>query len=249
MSSENPYNPPSFSTDYGVTPGQAGIGNVKADIGEVLNYSFRVWKENLGILIGATLIVFGISIGFAIFNGVIDVVLKGGFDRPANGTSLSVSVLLSIVSNLAQIFIVIGCVKLFLALLRGQDASLGMVFSGGDRFLPTLGISILLSIGFFLCVIPGIIVMILYWPAYFLVVDQKKPVMESFSPARIITQGNEMTSFLLALLNFGIMMVGFIALCFGIIPAYPLAMLLFPCAYLVMSGQLDPKREPTQLLS
>ncbi|MCY2982053.1 MAG: hypothetical protein NTY15_00255 [Planctomycetota bacterium] len=90
--------------------------------------------------------------------------------------------------------------------------------------------------------------MLLYWPAYFLVVDQKKPVMESFSLARTITQGNEMTSFLIALLNFGIMMVGFIALCFGIIPAYPLAMLLFPCAYLVMSGQLDPKREPTQLL-
>jgi len=249
MSSDNPYNPPSFSTEYGGTPQQVGIANVKAEIGDVLNYAFRVWKENLGILIAATIIVFGISIGFAIFNGVIDVVLKGGFEKPPNATSLSVSILLSIISNLAQIFIVIGNVKLFLALLRGQNVSLGMLFGGGERFLPTLGVTILLSIGFLACVIPGIIVMLLYWPAYFLVVDQKKRVFESFSLARTITQGNEMTSFLIALLEFGIMIVGLLALCFGVIAAYPLAMLLFPCAYLVMSGQLDPKREPSEILN
>jgi len=249
MSSDNPYNPPSFSTEYEAIPERGGIRNVKTEIGDVLNYAFRVWKENLGLLVGATLIVFGVVIAFGIFNAVIDVVLKGGLERPPTLTSVLVSILLTILSNVVQIFIGIGHVKLLLALLRGQNASLGMLFSGGDRFLPTLGVSILLGIGFLACIIPGIVVLLLYWPAYFLVVDQRKPVFESFSLARTITQGNELTSFLAVLLVFGIIFVGLLCLCLGVIVAQPLAVLLFPCAYLVMSGQLDPKRDPSQLLS
>ncbi len=249
MSSDNPYNPPSFSKEYEATPQQGGFGNVKADIGDVLNYAFRVWKENLGILVAAAIMVIGVSIAFSIFNGVIDIVLKGGVDRPSNATSILVSIFLSLTSFIVQTFIAIGYAKLQLALLRGQNASFGMLFGGGDRFLSTLGVSILLSIGFLACIIPGIIVTLLYWPAYFLVVDQKKRVFESFSLARTITQGNELTSFLAALLAFGICMVGLLCLCVGVFVAQPLAMLLFPCAYLVMSGQLDPKKDPSQLLS
>jgi hypothetical protein len=94
-------------------------------------------------------------------------------------------------------------------------------------------------------IIPGIIVILFCWPAYFVVVDRKTPIMQSFSLARVITKGNEMTTFLMRMLSMGIVLIGFFALCIGIVFAQPLAMLLFACGYLVTSSQLDPKAAPT----
>src|SRR4029453_2532598 len=108
--------------------------------------------------------------------------------------------------------------------------------------LPVLGVSILLGlaigVGMLLCIVPGILLALMWWPAYYLVVDDKSPVMESFGKASEITKGNWGTAFLLGLLGFVIMLVGFLALCIGVIFAAPLCMTLWPVAYLMMSGQL-----------
>lgn len=73
------------------------------------------------------------------------------------------------------------------------------------------------------------------------VIDRKTPVMQSFSLAREITKGNELTTFLMGLLAMGIVLIGVLALCVGLVFAQPLAAMLFACGYLIMSGQLDPK--------
>lgn len=69
------------------------------------------------------------------------------------------------------------------------------------------------------------------------VIDRKTPVMQSFSLAREITKGNELTTFLMGLLAMGIVLIGVLALCVGFVFAQPLAAMLFACGYLVMSGQ------------
>ncbi len=251
MSSENPYAPPSFSGPSYTSSAVGGnleIRNVKADINDILSYSIKVWKENLGTLVCATLIVFGVSFAFAFVSAIVEAMLKGGFEAPATPVSAIFSLVFSLTSNVVQVFIGIGHLQLLLALLRGRQASLGMLFGGGERLLPTIGVSILLGLavmaGLILLIIPGIIVILFYWPAYSLVVDRKTPVMEAFSLARVITKGNELTTFLMGLLSMGIVLIGFLALCIGIVFAQPLAMLLFACGYLVMSGQLDPKAAP-----
>lgn len=252
MSSENPYAPPSFSGpsySAGAISGNLEIRNVKADINEILSYSFKVWKENLGTLVCATLIVLGITLGLAGFSFVIQSILQGGFEAPPNQASIIFNGVFSIFTNIIQIFLGIGNLRLMLALLRGQQASLGMLFGGGERLLPVIGVSILFglaaTLGFVLLIIPGIIVVLFYWPCYSLVVDRKVPVMSSFSMARVITKGNELTTFLMGLLFMGIILLGLLAFCIGIIFAQSLAMLLFACGYLVMSGQLDPKASTT----
>ena len=120
-----------------------------------------------------------------------------------------------------------------------------MLFSGGERLLPTIGVSVLLGlaagVGFLLLIIPGIIVILFYWPSYYLVVDRRTPVMQAFTVARSITKGNELTTFVMGLLAFAICFVGLLALCVGIIAAQPLALLMIACAYLMMSGQIDTR--------
>jgi hypothetical protein len=247
MSFDNPYASPSLSTEspfYPLQDGRREIKNVKPEIGEIVDYALQIWKANLGLLIGATVIVFAIIIGFAFFQGIVDTILRGGDPRPT-AASTTVSLLLTIASNVLQTFIGIGNLQLMLALLRGQPASIGMLFGGGERLLSTIGVAIVLglaiTVGFLLLIIPGIIVILFYWPAYYLVIDQRTPVMQSFTVARTITKGNELTFFVLVLLSFAIAMIGLLALCVGFLAAQPLALLLFACAYLMMSGQIPTK--------
>jgi hypothetical protein len=153
-----------------------------------------------------------------------------------------VSLLGSLVGQCVQLFICIGMAKIALKLARRQRAEFADLFSGGPIFLPVLGLYILLVLavgfGFFLLIIPGIILLLMLWPAYYLVVDQKAGVIESFSLATKVAQGNWGTAFLLWLLSVGIMIVGVLALCIGVIFAAPLVTMLWAVAYLMMSGQI-----------
>jgi hypothetical protein len=243
VSTVNPYQPSPIPDASIVEPG--AIQNVKIEIGDIFNYAFKIWKENLGQLVCGALILVGVGLGFGLISNVVDIVLRGGAEGKPNLTSVVVSGVISILNNLVSTFLSIGLVKFHLAMLRRQPADLGMIFSGGDRFLPIVGVSILFGLavfaGLLLLIIPGIIISLFYWPCYFLVIDRQTPVMQSFSLARTITKNNELTSFVVGLLAMGVVILGVCALCIGILFAQPLAALLGGCAYLMMSGQLDPK--------
>jgi uncharacterized membrane protein len=141
-----------------------------------------------------------------------------------------------------QIFLGVGELQLILKLTRGQQASFNDVFGGGPRFWPTVGVFILsmigITLGIALCVIPAIILLLMFWPCYYLVVDNKSRVLDSFSSASTITQGNRGTTFVLWLASLGIMLVGVLAFCIGLLFAAPLVSVMWASAYLMMSGQL-----------
>jgi hypothetical protein len=89
-----------------------------------------------------------------------------------------------------------------------------------------------------LCIIPGIILALMFWPFYYVVVESKAAVTDSFSVASTITQGNRGTTFVLWLASIGMMIVGVLAFCIGILFAAPLVGVMWATAYLMMSGQL-----------
>jgi uncharacterized membrane protein len=125
---------------------------------------------------------------------------------------------------------------------RRQRVEFADLFRGGPQFLSTLGIYILLGLtvaaGYLLCIVPGIIAMLIWWPCYFLVIDKKSTVMDSFGLAREITANNVGTAFLLWIVSVGISLLGVLACCVGIILAAPLTAMMFSVAYLMMSGQI-----------
>ena len=244
----NPYLPPQGNEYSSYSQGQSIDGevrNVVPEFGDIFNYAIKVWKENLQLVVLAALIVIGISFGIGFFNQVVQIILQGGFDAKPNAASTLFSVGAGLVANVVQIFLTIGQIQFSLNLLRGKPAELAMIFQGGERFLPTLGFSLLfglaMMLGFVLFIIPGFIILFLFWPGYYLVIDRRTSVFESFGLARMITKGNVLNTLLLVLTSAGITMAGFLAFCIGIIFAQPLVVLLGGTAYLMMSGQLDPK--------
>jgi uncharacterized membrane protein len=238
---ENPYSAP--QTSYmppTVAAANGPIGNQVVDAGPILSHAWEVWKANLGLLVGTFLIMAVISGMINGLSAVMETLLTRQGERKL---ATAVGGAAVVFDTLVQVYLGIGEVQLILKLLRGEPATIGDLFGGGPRFAPVLGATILgwlmFFFGFLLCVIPGIILVLMFWPLYYLVIDGKTGVLESFSVASTITQGNKGTTFVLWLASLGIMIVGVLALCVGVLFAAPLVSVVWATAYLMMSGQLS----------
>jgi hypothetical protein len=249
--SPNPYASPqaiNYQPQMGVS--HVPITNVPVGVEQVFNYAWQIWQVNLGLLVGTTFVFFVIIYGFGFLLGGFQAVLESN-DSPE--LSAVVAVIGNIASNLIQLFLGVGQTLIALKLARRQQADFSDLFAGGPRFLPMLGAYILLmlaiSTGLLLLIVPGIIIALMWWPVYYLVVDGKAGVIESFSVASHVTKNNWGTALVLYLLSIGIVILGCMALCIGLLFAFPLFSLLFAVAYLMMSGQLSPYGQiPGQML-
>lgn len=205
----------------------------------IFNYAWQVWKVNLGLLVGVTVIIMAISMAISMVISGVQFALDQGDQHEA---ALAVYFLGQIISYVVQTFLGLGNVQIALKLARGQPAEFTDLFGGGPLFLPVVGISLLTgimySVGFALLIVPGVILMLMFWPTYYLVADQKTGVLESFSVAQRITEGNWGTAFVLALLIVFVFFAGCAALCIGLLFAAPLITMIGAVAYLMMSGQI-----------
>ncbi len=246
--SENPFD---AATNPYAAPGVPPASEFSADTGEVVptaveigpvfNTAWAVWKTNLGLLVGVTVIVYLISGAFSAVQSIFSIVAENGDEEVQLVASLA-SFTIAIISSIVGVFLGIGQTQIYLRLLRGQSAHVGDLFGGGSRFLPTLGLSILfglaVAVGTMLCIIPGLVVAILYWPSYYLVVDNKAKVIDSFSQALQVGKANIGTTILLFLLGMGITILGLLACFVGLLFALPLVGLLWTAAYLGGTGQI-----------
>lgn len=242
----NPYAPPQAASYFPPVAATSGkVGNQQVEAGDIINHAFNVWKANLGILVGTFVVVLGVGMALS-FVGTIaqTIMLQNRNEAGAFVASFSFSIL----SNLAQTFLQIGQARICLRLARGQQAEFSELFSGGSRFLPMLGGLILFGLAFtaafVLCIAPGFILLAVCWPFYYLIVDEKSTVLESYSLAMKVTEKNRLTSVLLYFVSVGIVLLGILALCVGVLFAAPLVSMLWATAYLMMSGQLPSRSKP-----
>ena len=238
--SANPYSAPTTPIKKPIAGFAGGrIVPTAVEFGDIINYSWQVWKDNLGLLFAVTLVVSVISGALrAVQEVVVGILSSQGQMEVALAAMLGIIFL----SNLVTTFLGIGQVQIVLKLLRRQQASFGDLFGGGPLFLRTFGATLLFGlaafVGFLLLFVPGILLVLFFWPFYYLVVDGKAKAIESFSMALSIAKPNVGSSLLLALVSMGIMLVGFMAFCVGILFAAPLVSTMCGAAYLMMSGQI-----------
>lgn len=234
--SPNPYAAPasqSLGMDYGANSANFGTQQpTTVEVGPIFNHAMAVWQRHLGLLVGIFAVMYGISFGLSFISGIV-----------AEEVDESMGQLFNLLNQVIQIFLQIGAARVCLAVSRGQQAAFGMLFNGGDKFLPVLGASILAGIavvlGFLLLIIPGILLCLFFWPFYFYVVDNQSTVMDSFSKAYAIAKPNAGTTFLLWLISCGVMLLGCLAVCVGVLFAGPLVSVMWSTAYLMMKGELS----------
>jgi hypothetical protein len=236
----NPYAAPqasAYAPAYPSLPIQPTVVSVEP----IMNYAWEIWKQNLGLLVGTTVTIF-------VVNWVLSFIVQMAQfaiaqNNNAQEVAVGVGVVGGLLNNAVQFYLSIGQTQIALKLVRRQPAEFTDLFGGGAVFLPALGTGLLMGIavfvGLLLLIVPGVLLALMWWPTYYLVVDQKTRVIEAFTVASSITKGNWGTAFLLWLLSIAIMFAGLLALCIGVIFAAPLVTVLFTTAYLMMAGQLS----------
>jgi uncharacterized membrane protein len=219
--------------------GGGKIVNVPVEIGSIVNYAFEVWKRNLGMLVGALVVMMVIG---GVLGGGSNIMIRVLAEAGLRDAVIPFALLVTVARFCIEVFLTAGYWQMLLKMARRQRVEFADLFSAGPIFLPALGISILfglaVSFGLVLCIVPGVLVILFWWPSYYLVIDRKASVMESFTVAREITANNIGTSFLMILVSLGIVGLGLLACCVGVIVAAPLSSMVTAVGYLMMSGQL-----------
>jgi predicted RNA-binding Zn-ribbon protein involved in translation (DUF1610 family) len=219
------------------------------EVGEVISTAWEIYKSEMGVCIGGYLImmviVMVVAFGRGMCTGLINAGAAGMGNQQPNPGVLVLIVCVGLVAGFIELairlYVEAGLNRLLLNVARGKNAEIGDLFGAGRFYLRYLGNSILfllmVTFGTAACIVPGIILALMFWPFAYLILDRDLPGMECLSRAKEITEGNWGAIFVLALAAAGINFLGICALCIGVIFTAPLTMLMFAVAYCRMSGR------------
>jgi uncharacterized membrane protein len=86
-----------------------------------------------------------------------------------------------------------------------------------------------------------IVVLMLFWPCVYLIVDQDARLLESFRRSLPLTTINSLATILLGIVGLLLQAAGALACCVGLIFTLPFMLQQFAVAYCRMSGQVVPE--------
>jgi hypothetical protein len=181
--------------------------NRKLDVGATLSEVFSIYRENAGVLLP---VAFWLFLVVAILNGIA-------------GSSLILLLLYAVVGIAAGTLYQGTVVNLVRDVQDGRrDFSAGELLSSATPFImPLIGAGILagiaISIGLFLLLVPGLILLTIWAVIAPVIVVEKSPVMAAFGRSRELVRGNGWPVFGAIVVAFLIVLIG--SVIFGAIAA------------------------------
>ncbi len=227
-----------------------GVGE-RFEAGAILTRSWEIFQKNLGILIGSTLVLLGISAVTVMASYaamIVGMISIGGAGRQQQGPDTAMILILVTIVGLMMFFVFAvnaylqgGFHLLLLRVARGDRATLGDMFTGNRFFWRLFWGNVLFTLlsttGLLLFFVPYVFVILIFWPFGFLIVDEDVGVIESFRRSQELTHGNLLQIFILLLAAFGIYTLGAMACYVGLIFSIPLMAVIFTVAYCRLNGQ------------
>jgi uncharacterized membrane protein len=237
-------------------------------IGEAFSWAWGKFSQNATALIVATLgygvvvgVLYGIIWGLA-FALAPDSVTSydssgGGFEYSTSASFGAASLIVAILGGIS-LFIVIAAMQSaylggVLDIANGQAVTIGSFFkprSVGNVILATVIIFVLTSIGYVLCVIPGLAVAFLTFFAIVALIDRNLSAIDGIKASYEVVKDNFVLVLLTWLTTAAIAMVGVFACLVGLFVAVPVATLLQVYAWRKLSGgqvaALNPQPLPPQ---
>jgi len=214
---------------------------VAFEVGSVMSRAWALFKEEMGLVVGSQLIA-GLLAAAALLPaagliiGAIATADQGGDEMlPLVIVLFVLGGLLALVGAVVAVWLQVGAMQVLLGIVRGQEVSYNTLFQGKKfllrYFLCSFIFNIMVQIGAQLCVIPGWIVQIIFWPYGYLLIDDDLPHVQALMDAPKLGMKSFLSTILLALVSFGIYVLGFLALVIGLFFAGPLVSLMWCVAY------------------
>jgi hypothetical protein len=237
--SANPYQSPAPFTPLGAGQAPGAITPTTLDLGDIFSRTWNIFKEQWGMCIVALLVVLVISFAVNFIVGCGFGIV--GHAAKSQALQFFLSLIAHVATTLFGVWLGIGQAKYFLKVARGQTAEIGDLFSGGPLFvnvlLGSLLVGVIVLVGLLACVVPGVVLSLMFSQFYYLILDRNVPVLESLSQSRELTNGNKMTLFLIWLVATGLTVLACIPCFLGLIVVVPYLTLMVPVIYLAITGQ------------
>jgi len=246
----NPFQSPQFAGGpyQNLGPATRGFHPSPIYFGEVFERAWQIYKANLGLLLGGGFLIFVLM---GVITQIVNVLFGVNADQFQVGFQVQVDDASSmlrqfaagLVTQVINAFFFMGWITMTLKMARGEDASLGDLFSAVPRYPQGAVIHVLFSlgatIGFMMCFFPGVWFILAFGLSLYMYVDQRTGIAESFQYSYRAMRGNLLTLLGLELVMLGLIVAGAIACCVGVFLTLPFCGLLMTIAYLAATGQLS----------
>jgi hypothetical protein len=165
------------------------LGPVPLEIGAILTRGWEVMRDNLGVIIGVVGIQIGVQIVFGILGAGIDLTTEALQQEPDMEVAIIglalVDLVLQIVGGIINIWLGLGAIRVFVNLVYGRRAEIGMLFGETPKLFPAIIIAIAVGLatvlGILLLIVPGIIAALSLQFANYLLVDQDADIGSALS--------------------------------------------------------------------
>ncbi len=188
----------------------------------------------VGALVGNLLSILG-----SVFNAIMSV----QHDHRLEVIGLVVYGASALISMPVSLWMQMGMTRYAIKLARRQPAGFDDIFTGGP-FWSFLGAGLLVGLGvlggMLLCIVPGVILALGWIFNAQLVVDRRLPALEAISESWRMTKGHKGDIFLFALLSMGVVLLGELACCVGVLVAIPVVTTAIAYIYLKLTGEEPP---------
>ncbi|MEM9828720.1 MAG: hypothetical protein AAF958_19190 [Planctomycetota bacterium] len=257
----NPYAPSAF--DHSGFNKRPELEIRKISIDQAFASAWAVFQNRIG-----TFLVLGlIWLLFQAGTGILQSAAQEYAQANGGANATLVSNAMQIMSTLLNLYLTLGVYAVTLAVIRNQPTPLGRLFVNPVTALKyalgwliviapfaivggiILGILFAVDREFFTvgvigATVVGVLLLILSnWPLWcwaIVLADRDNGTLESMKYSISAMTSNPGTTFLLLVINFVTMAIGFLACCIGVIAAFPFTQCLGVVAYLLISGQLAP---------
>ncbi|MBC9225404.1 hypothetical protein GL325_03620 [Aeromicrobium sp. 636] len=235
--------PPGAGGGYGSggypPPPPSGPGYVQPfSATDAIGYGFTKFGSNAGQWLLAGLAIVLVSMAFSVLSWIVqpDDLSDSNPFAALNLGGAVVNLLSTLVGYLITAYVYRGA----LDETEGRRFTISGIFERvpvGNAILTSLLVSIGVTIGLLLCVVPGIVFAFLSYFALLFVVDRNESPIQAIKSSISLISANVGSSLLLALLSILILIVG-ICLCFvGLFVAYPVTAIATAYAYKKFQNQ------------
>jgi uncharacterized membrane protein len=207
---------------------------------DAIGWGWRKFTENVGpILLGVAIV-----IAVSIVVNILAAIVSGSGGNPFSPDAMDFSVaglLADLVSTAISVLLSAIFARACLDVVDGRPFDFAGAFGRinvVNVLIASVLVSILVTVGFILLVIPGIVALFLtYFTTLFVVDDDAESPTKAISDSVKLIGSNVGDSLLLALLNILVLIAGVIALLVGLVVAYPVTALATAYAYRRFRGQ------------
>ncbi len=197
-------------------------------VGDAIGYGWNAFKKTPGPLVVIALVVLVVG------------ALTSSIGNAVSRESAVFGVIVQFAGFVVSMILSLGLIRVALKVTRGEEVDVADLFKT-DQLGPYIGASILfgimVAVGLIFCVVPGVILAVIYGFYGYVILEHGAGVGEGFSRAAEITKGQRGTVFLLGLAFVGINLLGALACGAGLLVSYPITIVAGGCAYRVLSNE------------